>query len=70
MHALATLVVVFSVGAPLLLFHLTRDTPLRYLFVRPAWAHLPKPAVQEQLAAPPSSCEHMPRSPSASRLPS
>ncbi|MFZ2650820.1 MAG: GNAT family N-acetyltransferase [Burkholderiaceae bacterium] len=37
---LATLAVLCGVGAPLLLFHLTRATPLRFLFVRPKWAHL------------------------------
>jgi uncharacterized membrane protein YcfT len=38
-NTLATLAVVFSVAAPLALFHLTRGTALRLLFVRPAWAH-------------------------------
>mgnify|MGYP001159351116 CR=1 FL=1 len=67
-HALAAGVVLFSVGAPLLLFHLTRDTPLRYLFVRPAWAHLPQREAREQLAAtPPSSGERTPGAASASR---
>jgi uncharacterized membrane protein YcfT len=51
LNALAVLIVVFSVGAPLLLFHFARQTPLRYLFVRPAWAHLPSTALQEQLPA-------------------
>lgn len=70
-NTLATLVVVLSVGVPLMLFQLTRRTPLRYLFVRPAWAHLRTCAVQEQIpSARLSSGERAPRSASASQLPS
>ncbi len=39
-NALATLAVLIGVAAPLLLFHLSRKTLLRYLFIRPTWAHL------------------------------
>ena len=39
-HSLALLAVMVGVATPLLLFHASRNTALRYLFARPAWAHL------------------------------
>jgi uncharacterized membrane protein YcfT/CelD/BcsL family acetyltransferase involved in cellulose biosynthesis len=40
LHVLALLAVAIGVATPLLLFHASRGTQLRYLFARPAWAHL------------------------------
>jgi uncharacterized membrane protein YcfT/CelD/BcsL family acetyltransferase involved in cellulose biosynthesis len=39
-HTLALLAVMVGVATPLLLFHASRGTKLRYLFARPAWAQL------------------------------
>lgn len=46
-NLLATLALVLGAGAPVLLFLLVRKTALRFLFVRPAWAHLVRPRTQQ-----------------------
>ncbi|MEY4750852.1 MAG: hypothetical protein RIQ60_3066 [Pseudomonadota bacterium] len=42
-NLVATGIVLVSITVPVLLFITTRRTPLRYLFVRPRWAHLQAP---------------------------
>jgi uncharacterized membrane protein YcfT len=42
-HVVAAVIVVLSIAAPVLLFVATRNTWLRLLFARPAWAHLVAP---------------------------
>ncbi len=48
-----------AVVGPLLLARLVRDTPLRVLFERPAWAHLPRAAIARR-PAPASALPQVP----------
>ena len=45
-NVLATLAVLLGAGAPLLLLSFIKKSALRFLFVRPAWAHLVSPCVK------------------------
>lgn len=45
-YVLATLAVVLGAGTPLLLLSFVKKSALRFLFVRPAWAHLVSPRVK------------------------
>ncbi len=62
-NTLATLAVLIGVAAPLVLFRVSRKTLLRYLFVRPTWAHLGGLAKTKQApAAPKAGAEQAPTS--------
>jgi peptidoglycan/LPS O-acetylase OafA/YrhL len=50
-HMVATVIVALSIAAPVLLFVATRNTGLRLLFARPAWAHLVAPRSRVPAAA-------------------